>query len=217
MSDQISADLVSQRGYRSLTDVVFGFRVEELLCVANPRALSIERRQGEATGFVNPDLRICRVVLRQRRCCCRGHDGVSTSGGRPPAWLGVMSGVGGRRREAEGEMSTTCDGDDIWRRVVVLSADGSSERMAPKVARLPRCNELNGIGPKECLLYLSWWGTNRIKSDWAATGNTVTDVVVADQVTDVVVVEDNTTAAVDVANINANVFIGRKRTRKNIL
>nr|GMD73732.1 hypothetical protein Iba_chr12fCG21250 [Ipomoea batatas] len=149
---------------------VVAHRVEELLCVANPRALSIERRQGEATGFVNPDLRICRVVLRQRRCCCRGHDGVSTSGGRPPAWLGVMSGVGGRRREAEGEMSTTCDGDDIWRRVVVLSADGSSERMAPKVARLPRCNELNGIGPKECLLYLSWWGTNRIKSDWAATG-----------------------------------------------
>nr|GLL37578.1 hypothetical protein Itr_chr10CG13520 [Ipomoea trifida] len=112
---------------------VVAHRVEELLCVANPRALSIERRQGEATGFVNPDLRICRVVLRQRRCCCRGHDRVSTSGGRPPAWLGVMSGVGGRRREAEGEMSTTCDGDDIWRRVVVLSADGSPERMAPKV------------------------------------------------------------------------------------
>ncbi|XP_031116491.1 protein RKD1-like [Ipomoea triloba] len=45
-------------------------------------------------------------------------------------------------------------------------------------------------------------------------GNTVTDVVAADQGTDVVVVEDNTTATVDVANINANVFIGRKRTRR---
>ncbi|XP_031103235.1 protein RKD4-like [Ipomoea triloba] len=44
--------------------------------------------------------------------------------------------------------------------------------------------------------------------------NEIIDVVVADQVTDVVVVEDNTTAAVDVANINANVFIGRKRTRR---
>nr|GMD57291.1 hypothetical protein Iba_chr11eCG11350 [Ipomoea batatas] len=44
--------------------------------------------------------------------------------------------------------------------------------------------------------------------------NTVTDVVAANQGTDVVVVEDNTTATVDVANINANVFIGRKRTRR---
>ncbi|XP_031115809.1 protein RKD1-like [Ipomoea triloba] len=45
-------------------------------------------------------------------------------------------------------------------------------------------------------------------------GTAVTDVVVADQSNTVVVEEDNTITAVDVANINANVFIGRKRTRR---
>nr|GMD04466.1 shaggy-related protein kinase eta [Ipomoea batatas] len=42
----------------------------------------------------------------------------------------------------------------------------------------------------------------------------VTDVVAADQSNTVVVEEDNTITAIDVANINANVFIGRKRTRR---
>nr|GMD78420.1 auxin response factor 2-like isoform X1 [Ipomoea batatas] len=42
----------------------------------------------------------------------------------------------------------------------------------------------------------------------------VIDVVDADQSNTVVVEEDNTITAVDVANIKANVFIGRKRTRR---
>nr|GMC57084.1 hypothetical protein Iba_chr02aCG2500 [Ipomoea batatas] len=41
---------------------------------------------------------ICRLVLRQRRCYCRGRDAVSSGGGRPPALLGVIAGVGERRR-----------------------------------------------------------------------------------------------------------------------
>nr|GMC47058.1 ras-related protein RABD2a [Ipomoea batatas] len=47
-----------------------------------------------------------------------------------------------------------------------------------------------------------------------SAGTAITDVVAADQSTAVVVEEDNTTTAVDVANINANVFIGIKRTRR---
>lgn len=34
-------------------------------------------------------------------------------GGRPPAWLGVMSSVGGRRREAKGDMAAASDGDEV--------------------------------------------------------------------------------------------------------
>nr|GMD47205.1 hypothetical protein Iba_chr10eCG10670 [Ipomoea batatas] len=35
--------------------------------------------------------------LSQRHCYCRGHDAVSSGGGRPPAWLGVVADVAAGR------------------------------------------------------------------------------------------------------------------------
>nr|GMC98745.1 hypothetical protein Iba_chr05dCG19080 [Ipomoea batatas] len=36
--------------------------------------------------------------LSQRHCYCRGHDAVSSGGGRPPAWLGVVADVGEKQQ-----------------------------------------------------------------------------------------------------------------------